>query len=71
MKNVTDVLNYDCRDISNYFYIINFHIETFFFSVVVTELFTYGGVLWWEVMKRAVCAYPLNKVPMFFSIFNS
>ena len=46
MKNVTDVLNYDCRDISNYFYIINFHIETFFFIVVVTELFTYGGVLW-------------------------
>jgi len=45
MKNVTDILNYDCTDVSNYFFILNLHNENLFFIVLVIEFFTYGGVL--------------------------
>jgi hypothetical protein len=44
MKNITEVLNYRFTDVSNYFFIINLNIEALFFSVGVTEFFTYSGV---------------------------
>ena len=42
-----------------------------FFIVVFIEFFTYCSVLLWEVLQRAICAYPLNEVPVFSFLFST